>query len=92
MPSMNWCGLRFEVVAILEGSGLAFVAVDGHQPRARLGAHEPPFAARRKARAAEAAQAAVGQRLDDVVDLREPEEARISRDSRRLHDSRRRCR
>ncbi len=56
-----------EVVAILERAGLAFVAVDREQPRRRLGAHQRPLAAGRKACAAKAAQAGVAHDLDQVV-------------------------
>jgi len=55
-------------VTILERSGLALVAVDGHQPRPGLLAHEAPFAARGKAGATHAAQAAIRERGDDAVD------------------------
>ena len=56
-----------QVVAILERAGLAFVAVDREQPRRRLGAHQRPLAAGRKAGAAEAAQSGVAHDLDQVV-------------------------
>jgi hypothetical protein len=46
-----------EVVAVLEGAGLALVGVDRHQARPLLLTHEAPFAPGRKAGAAEAAQA-----------------------------------
>ena len=52
-------------MAILEGAGLALVAVDGHQPRAGVAAHEAPLLARGEARAPEPAQRGVAQRLDD---------------------------
>ena len=48
--------IALEVVAVLERAGLAFVDVDRHQPRRRLGAHDPPLAAGREARTAETAQ------------------------------------
>ena len=56
-----------EVVPVLERAGLAFVAVDREHPRRRLGAHQRPLAAGRKAGAAEAAQAGVADDLDQVV-------------------------
>ncbi len=59
--------IALQVVAVLEGAGLALVAVDREQPRRRLGAHQRPFAAGREAGAAEAAQPGVAHRLDDVV-------------------------
>ncbi len=57
-----------EVELILEGTRFALVAVDRHQPRARLAAHGAPLAPRREAGAAEAAQAAVVEHLQHVVD------------------------
>ena len=59
--------ILLEVIAVLEGAGLAFVGVDREQARRRLGAHQRPLAAGRKAGAAEAAQPSVADRLDDVV-------------------------
>ncbi len=59
--------IAFEIVAVLERAGLALVGVDRHQARRRLGAHQRPFAAGRKAGAAQAAQGGVAHRLDDVV-------------------------
>ena len=55
--------------AVLERSRLAFVDVDGHQPRPRLGADDAPLAAGRKARAAEAAQARVLERHEHGLDV-----------------------
>ncbi len=49
--------IGFEIIAILEGAGLALVAIDRHQPRPGLAEHRAPFASGRKAGAAEAAQA-----------------------------------
>ena len=48
--------IGFEIIAVLERAGLALVAIDRHQPRARLAQHRAPFAPGRKAGAAEAAQ------------------------------------
>ena len=59
--------IELEIVAVLERAGLALVAVDRHQARRRLRAHQRPFAAGRKAGAAEAAQAGVAHDLDHVV-------------------------
>ena len=56
-----------EIVAVLEGAGLALVGVDREQARRRFGAHQRPFAAGRKAGAAEAAQAGIADDLDEVV-------------------------
>ena len=68
--------LALEVDAVLEGAGLALVAVDRHQPRTLLGPHQAPLAPRRKARAAQAPQAAVGQRRDHLVHLARARQAR----------------
>ena len=68
--------LALEVDAVLEGAGLALVAVDRHQPRSLLGAHQAPLAPRREAGAAQAPQAAVGQRRDHVVHLAHARQAR----------------
>ena len=59
--------IALEIIAVLEGAGLAFVGVDRHQPRRGLGAHQLPFAPGREAGAAEAAQAGVAGDLDEVV-------------------------
>ena len=59
--------IEAEIVAILEGAGLALVGVHRHQARRRLGAHQRPLAAGREARAAEAAQAGVADDLDQLV-------------------------
>ena len=57
----------FEEIAVLEGAGLALVAVDRQQPRRRLLAHQPPFAPGRKAGAAEPAQARMLERFDHLI-------------------------
>ena len=57
----------FEEIAVLEGAGLAFVAVDREQPRHRLLPHQPPFAPGRKAGAAEPAQTGVLERFDQLI-------------------------
>ena len=51
---------------VLEGSGLALIGVDREQARAGLVAHQRPFAAGGKARAAKAAQSGIVHRLDDL--------------------------
>ncbi len=56
-----------EIVAVLEGAGLALVGVHRHQARRRLGAHQRPLAAGREAGAAEPAQPGVADDLDEVV-------------------------
>ena len=60
-------GILLEVVAVLEGAGLALVAVDGHQARRRLRAHQGPFASGGKPGTAEPAQTGVAHRLDHVI-------------------------
>ena len=44
--------IAFEIEAVLERSGLAFVGIDGKQPRRRFGAHQRPFASGGKTGAA----------------------------------------
>ena len=61
--------IGFEQNAILERSRLAFVDVDGHQPRRGLGADDAPLAPGREARAAEAAQARLLERRDHRLDV-----------------------
>src|SRR5262245_43879307 len=58
--------VALEVKTILERDWLAFVDVDGHQPRLRLRRHDLPFASSREPGAAEAAQAGRLHRRDDV--------------------------
>ena len=79
-----------EVVAVLEGAGLALVGVDRHQPRPRLGADEAPLAPGREARAAEAAQpgSSSALRMLSSVALAGQALARAAR-SRRRRDRRR---
>src|SRR5207247_2525341 len=62
--------IALEVVTILESAGLALVDVDRHQPRRGLVAHDAPLAPGREAGAAQAAQARVLERLDDVLDFK----------------------
>jgi pyrimidine deaminase RibD-like protein len=50
--------VALQVETVLEGAGLAFVDVDGHQARGGLLAHDAPLAPRREACAPQAAQAA----------------------------------
>ncbi len=59
--------VALEEPAVLEGAGLALVAVDRHQPRAGVAAHDAPLAPGGETRAAEAAQPTVAERLDHVV-------------------------
>jgi hypothetical protein len=61
--------VAFEVDAVLEGAGFAFVDVDRHQARAGLGAHDAPLAPGREAGAAQAAQAGRFHRGDHAVDI-----------------------
>ena len=51
-----------QIVAVLEGPGLALVAVDAHVARLGLAADDLPFAPGREAGAAEAAQAGIVER------------------------------
>ena len=50
-------GIALKVGAVLEGAGLAFVNVDGHQAWRGLVAHDAPFATGRKTGPAQATQA-----------------------------------
>ena len=59
--------IALEIDAVLERAGLALVAVDRHQARAGLAEHRAPFAPRREAGAAEAAQRGVVERLQQIV-------------------------
>src|SRR5258707_14678087 len=56
----------FEVPAILEGAGLALIAVDRHQTRTGLADHRAPFPARGKARTTETTQRRVVERLQQI--------------------------
>ena len=58
--------IGFEIIAVLEGAGLALVAIDRHQPRPGLAEHRAPFASRRKTGAAEPAQRGVVERLQQI--------------------------
>ena len=58
--------IGFEIEAVLEGAGLALVAIDRHQPRAGLAQHRAPFAPGREAGAAETAQDGVVERLQQI--------------------------
>ena len=59
--------IALQIIAILEGAGLALVAVDRHQAGCRLRPDQGPFAPGRETGAAKATQAGVADRLDDVV-------------------------
>src|SRR6185369_6943362 len=59
--------IALEVVAVLERAGLAFVDVDGEEPRRGLAAYDPPFASNGKTRAAQATQARILHRLQHVL-------------------------
>src|SRR3546814_8225219 len=59
--------VAFQVVAVLEGARLALVGIDRHEARAGKAAHDLPLLAGREAGAAEAAQAGVGEDLDELL-------------------------
>ncbi len=59
--------IALEIMAVLEGAGLALVGVDREHARGRLGAHQRPFAPGGKSGAAEAAQAGVADDLDQLI-------------------------
>ena len=56
--------IGFDKIAVLEGAGLALVGIDRHQPGCGLLEHQTPFAAGRKSRPAEAAQAGMFENFD----------------------------
>ena len=59
--------IALEIPAILERSGLAFVAIDHHQPGPGLAEHRAPFSRRGKACTAETSQGCVVERLQEIV-------------------------
>ena len=59
----------FEVVPVLEGSGLTFVGIDRHQARFWIAAHDRPLAPGRKSGPAETAQSRIVQKRDYVFGL-----------------------
>ena len=59
--------VALQIVAVLEGAGLALVAVDGQEARSGLLADDAPLAPGREARAAQAAQVGVRKGLDDLL-------------------------
>ena len=61
--------ITLQVRAVLEGAGLAFVNVDGHQFGGWLLAHDAPFTPCKKASTAQAAQAGVFHGLDHGLGL-----------------------
>ena len=67
MPFEKTVRVGFEKIAVLEGAGLAFVAIDREQPRARLLAYQPPFAPGRKPGAAEPPQPGMFEGFDQLV-------------------------
>ena len=64
--------IALEVVAILERSRLAFVDVDRHQPRRRLGANDLPFAPGGKTGATQAPQAGLVSAAITASTVRSP--------------------
>jgi hypothetical protein len=59
--------IKLEIVAILEGAGLALVAIDREQPRRGLRAHQRPFAPSRETGTPETAKPGVAHDLDQVI-------------------------
>ncbi len=66
-PFQKSMRIGFEEIAVLEGAGLALVAIDRQQPRCRLLAYQPPFAAGRKTGAAEPAQTRMLEGFDHLI-------------------------
>ena len=60
--------VAFKKQPVLEGAGLALVAVDGHEARAFFGAHETPFPPGRETGAAQTPQPAVGKSPHHIFD------------------------
>ena len=67
MPSMNGVRHLLEIVAVLEGAGLAFVGVDREIARGGMATHRAPLAPGGKAGAAEPAQAGGEERRLDLL-------------------------
>src|SRR5512147_1492905 len=59
--------LALEIEAVLEGAGLALVAVDGHQSGTRIGPHDLPLAPGGEPGAAQASQPSIGKFGDDRI-------------------------
>ena len=59
--------ISLQVTAVFERARLALIAIDRHQPRAGFAKHRAPFASRRKTGAAQAAQARVVERFQQVL-------------------------
>ena len=59
--------LALKIIAIFEGTGLALIAVDGHEARSRVAAHNLPFASGRETRAAQSTQARFAQIIHDRI-------------------------
>ena len=57
----------FQVVAVFESAGLAFVGVDRHESRRMVFAHDFPLATGRETGPAQAAQRGIVERGDDVL-------------------------
>ncbi len=60
--------VAFEVMTVLEGAGLALVGIDSHVAWCRKAPDDLPLAARGEAGAAEAPEAGVRDRRDDVLE------------------------
>src|SRR5690349_155616 len=59
--------IGLEIIAVLERTGFALVAVHGHQPRPGLAEYGAPFATGWKARAAETSQRGVIKRFQQIL-------------------------
>ena len=66
-PFQKSMRIGFEEIAVLEGAGLALVAIDRHQPGRRLLAYQPPLTAGRKTGAAEPAQTRMLEGFDHLI-------------------------
>src|SRR5262249_42032140 len=58
--------VAFEVIAVLERSGLALVDIDRHHPRSGFRRNDSPFATGREAGAAETSKTRILHQCDDI--------------------------
>ncbi len=66
LEKLMWIALQ--IVLVLEGAGLAFIAIDAKIAWARAGAHELPLLSRWKTGAAEASEPRLHERVDHLLD------------------------
>ena len=59
-------GIAFEIIAVLERAGLAFVGIHAHQARGRFRTHDAPLTPRGEARSTKTAQTGLADRRNDL--------------------------